>query len=51
MDILGGMQNSEEKPQIYFGFKTLGQQFFANGETPVEFKYLQLFIRSNIFNR
>lgn len=42
MDILGGMQNSEEKPQIYFGFKTLGQQFFANGETPVEFKYLQL---------
>jgi hypothetical protein len=42
MDILGGMSNTEEKPQIYFGFKTIGQQFFVNGETPIDFKYLQL---------
>jgi hypothetical protein len=46
MDILGGMTNSEEKPQIYFGFKTIGQQFFANGETPIVFEELKLDINS-----
>jgi len=43
MDILGGMSNpNSESQQVYLAFKTSHQQFFANGETPVEFQYLQL---------
>ena len=43
MDILGGMSSSNgESQQVYLAFKTSHQQFFANGETPVEFQYLQL---------
>jgi len=42
MDILGGMSSSNEGQQVYLAFKTMQQQFFANGETPVEFQYLQL---------
>ena len=43
VDILGGMSNSNsESQQVYLAFKTSHQQFFANGETPVEFQYLQL---------
>ena len=42
MSILGGMGNTENKQQIYLGFKTMGQKFYANGETEVDVKYLQL---------
>lgn len=43
MDILGGMSSSSgESQQVYLAFKTMQQKFFANGETPVEFQYLQL---------
>ncbi len=42
VDILGGMSSSNESQQVYLAFKTSHQQFFANGETPVEFQYLQL---------
>ena len=43
MDILGGMSNSNnESQQVYLAFKTSHQQFFANGETPVDFQYMQL---------
>lgn len=42
MDVLGGMSNTENKQQIYLGFKTRDQKFFANGETEVPIKYLQL---------
>lgn len=41
-DILGGMSNTENKQQIYLGFKTRDQKFFANGETEVPIEYLQL---------
>jgi len=42
MDVLGGMSNTENKQQIYLGFKTRDQKFFANGETEVPIEYLQL---------
>ena len=42
MDILGGMSNSSESKQVYLAFKTADQQFFVNGQTPIDFKYLQL---------
>ena len=42
MSIFGGMGNTENKQQIYLGFKTMGQKFYANGETEVDVKYLQL---------
>jgi len=42
MDILGGMSNSTEGQQVYLAFKTADQQFFVNGKTPIDFKYLQL---------
>jgi len=42
VDILGGMSSSNESQQVYLAFKTSHQQFFANGETPVDFQYLQL---------
>ena len=42
MDILGGMSNSSDSQQVYLAFKTADQQFFVNGKTPIEFKYLQL---------
>ena len=42
MDILGGMSNTNEGQQVYLAFKTAEQKFFVNGETPIEFQYLQL---------
>ena len=43
VDILGGMSNpNSESQQVYLAFKASHQQFFANGETPVDFQYLQL---------
>ena len=43
MDILGGMSSSSgESQQVYLAFKTMQQKFFANGETPLDFQYLQL---------
>jgi len=43
MDILGGMSNSNgDSKDYYLAFKTADQQFFVNGKTPIEFKYLQL---------
>jgi len=41
MDILGGMTNTNEQ-QVYLAFKTADQKFYVNGETPVEFQYMQL---------
>jgi len=42
MSILGGMSSTDNKQQIYLGFKHMGQKFFANGETELDFKYLQI---------
>jgi hypothetical protein len=43
VDILGGMSNpNSESQQVYLAFKTAQQKFFVNGETEIEFKYLQL---------
>lgn len=41
-DILGGMSTTDNKQQIYLGFKTRDQKFYANGETEVDVTYLQL---------
>lgn len=41
-DILGGMSNAEEKPEIYLNFKHKAQGFLANGKTPLNFQFLQL---------
>tara|TARA_A100001201_G_scaffold97768_1_gene84337 strand:- start:1164 stop:1778 length:615 start_codon:yes stop_codon:yes gene_type:complete len=42
MDILGGMSNTNDSQQVYLSFKTSDQKFFLNGETPIEFTYMQL---------
>ena len=43
MDILGGMSSSNgDSKDYYLAFKTADQQFFVNGKTPIDVKYLQL---------
>ena len=42
MDILGGMSNANEGSQMYLAFKTQQQQWYVNGETPIEFTYMQV---------
>lgn len=42
MSILGGMSSTENKQQIYLGFKHMGQKFYANGETEVDVTLLKL---------
>ena len=42
MDVLGGMSNTEDKPEIYLNFKHKEQGFLANGKTPLNFEFLQL---------